>query len=328
MAHESPWICAIDKRQTDKIPKTLQLLSNLDMNVFEHVPGGCGGALPIDLLADCVRDADNVEVLLDAYNILLNAMKKQNDSKLPIPLHVVINLEYRFFGGLTSQYIPELRGETIDLKLLSFLLAALCMALKAGVNMEEKTRPSSTPLCNCYMPVSVSVSVLCIRSVIRYSVLNDLVRHEVLDGVKYEADPILFAKIREFYETLFIYGNKPDRNWSCFFVHVVSVARYQKLELLKVAEMALSLVDHKDWKYVQRKLHILYNKTISSSPANSEEEDMKAKQLELIQTFKGPKSLQDMCRKVIYDNIRDRRMVEYVGYLQLPKPLIQYLLFQ
>ena len=322
MAHKSPWMCIMN--ESKDLGKKLEILSTLNINDYEHMPRSKRAVHPIDWLAVySVRhfltkldlDYNSVPALLRNYKILLKTMMRQNEARLPIPMHVIANLQADFFDYLRFNRVSKNNVITVAKEPLSFLLNALHMALSAGVNLEEKKCQLSTPSCSCDLPDSLTLFH------IKPSVLYRFVKPH--DGAN--TDPILFAKLAEFYEILFVHGNKPDRNWCIFVLQVVS---FQKPELFKLGGMSLSLMDHEDWQHVQSKLNISHKRAVRSVPGNAEEEETKAGKLELLETYRGPKSLQDMCRKVLYDNVQDRRMVKYVGDLPLPTLVKQYLLFK
>ena len=326
--HKNPWKCAIFGLEPKETLQKFQILSKLNSNVFDlrdplDEERFC---LPIDDLAieaiyyiipNC--DYDCVSVLVRAYKIMINNMRRQKKTRFPIPKHVIMIIQLDFIEMLRRQY-SKFKSDPVNAivnrKALSFLLNALHMALSAGANIQQKR-------CTCGCIVAVGDEddeALCIEP----HSLTELVKPVNSNGVNYSVDPILFAKIAEFYEILFVHGNKPDRNWLTFVSQIVS---FQKPELFKVGGMTLSLMDHEDWQHVQRKLSILHKRAVRSVPGNAEEEETKARKLQLIETYKGPKPLQDMCRKVLYDNVPDRRMVRYVGYLPLPPIVKEYLLF-
>ena len=314
--HDSPWICPLNWRRPDYILQSLEILSKLDIDVF-----GCfDGRIPVDYLVastayfDFVNGDISEDLLLDALRILLDAMKQQSKARLPVPKHVIMNIQDRFHVEMLMKYIDTLHG-TYDDRRVSFLMKALDMALSVGADINQDRCSLS---CRCRMSPK---AVFCMQP----SSFHDFVQPHFKNGVTYPTAPALFANIAEFYEILYVHGNKPGRTWSNFLSQVVS---FERPELYKVIEMTLSLMDHEDWQYAQRMLSRLHHRIARSNPVNSAAKETKDRKLELIETCQGPKTLKDMCRNVLYNAVQDRRMAVYVGRLPLPKIIKAFLLFK
>ena len=102
----------------------------------------------------------------------------------------------------------------VNRKALSFLLNALHVALSAGANIQQRCCT-----CGCIVVVGdEDDEALCIEP----HSLTELVKPVNSNGVNYSVDPILFPKLAEFYEILFVHGNKPDRHFITFVSQVVS----------------------------------------------------------------------------------------------------------
>ena len=311
-AHGSPWLCALDWSQPEYIVEKLNILSRLNVNVFQKIHHGL---IPIDCLdASFDFEYDDFSLILAAYEIILKAMQQQSKERLPVPMQVIMHIHKRFLETVAK----HTGKEWVNDSRISYFLHALHVALSTGADINQK---------RCSMPTYSSLYKktgqveLCIKP----SLLPRLIKTYSVNGVYHWTDPILYKDIGEFYELLFVHGNKPDRAWSKFLSQVVS---FQIPELFKVAGMTLSLMDHEDWQYVQRKLNRLHHRIANSDPAYPAAEEFNVRKLELIQSYQGPKSLKDICRKVLYNNIQDRRMVIYVESLPLPTLLQQYLLFK
>ena len=331
--HSSPWICAMYWNKPRTMLKLFHILSKLNINAW-HMGKWRDNVLlideftvyafrilsPIDSFGEPSAFYDgNVTVLLRAYKIILNNMRRQNKAaRLSVPKHVIFNLQSNYFDTLSYLYRSESTNREQSEKELSYTLNALHLSLSAGANIHQKKCRFSTPSCSCK---KIEKSNLAFhvkpKLLAQFSQPNNITSTTALR-------PEYFAKLAEFYEVLFVHGNKPDKQWRNFVSQVVS---FQKPELFKLGGMTLSLMDHEDWQHVQRKLSILHKRAVRSVPGNAEEEETKTRKLKLIETYRGPKSLQDMCRKVLYDNVPDCRMVKYVGHLPLPTLVKQYLLF-
>ena len=337
LLHGSPWVCFMSWRNPENVPSALQMLSDINCDAFVYLPDSAHFFHPIDELANSAvydffvkdekraratghLDYDSVSILLRSYKILLDTMKRQSRESLPLPMHVISNLHKIFLSELGGQHDDDSFNGTLDTKPLSFLLKALDMALSAGAKIQQQEKCSlSTPSCRCtYLEQPYG---FCMER----DLLRRFVKPRNINGVTVYADSAFFGIIGEFYEILFIHGNKPGRHWKTFFCQIM---KFQQKELFKLAEVSLSLMDHEDWQCVQRKLHIMHKRTARSIPSNAAEKEAKASKLEVLETFQQPTSLQHMCRKLLYDNIPNRRMAKYVDCLPLPPPTKQYLLFK
>ena len=327
--HGSPWRCAFV--HSNRPIAALKILSKLNITIWDsNAPteekGWC--VLPIDHFgykATALAEKNSncsVSVLLSAYKIMLETMMRQNETRLPIPKHVIWIIWDLFGQMLDEQYydfVDDPINATVNRKPLSFLLNALHLALSAGANINEKSC-----ICGCVFPDKVGYDQD-VGFLLKPFCFPNLVKPVNSNGVDYSVNPIIFAKIAEFYEILFVHGNKPDRTWLTFVSQIVSL---QKAELFKLGGISLSLMDHDDWQEAQSKLSILHKRAVRSIPQNAEEQETKSRKLKLIETYQEPKSLQSLCRKVLYDNVPQRRMVRYVDHLPLTVTTKQYLLFK
>ena len=294
-----------------RIAEKVEYLVSINASVYAR---DLNGAIAID---HSVRFIGQRFIERDAairvFTAILNKMKQECTGRFPVPMHVVWRLHKELLLAIFDNYCGTSRAFRFPYPdLYSRLrIQLLNMLLDTGANISLKCS-ASTPSCKCKVKLpQFRMCSLTFARLIAYSVNT--------------TDPGLFHFIGDLYKKLLRYGNKPDKSLCTFLTQIVS---YETEQLYHYAEVSLSLMDHEDWLFVQRRFSRLHHRLDQSNPTSQKEQDDKERKQELIKCYQGPKSLRHMCRKVLYDNVPDRRMAVHIKQLKMPINLEPYILLE
>ena len=304
------WSYVLTSHTQKRTAETIEYLMDLNANVFASSKVG---TIAIDYAKMLVHHGVKSDDAIRIYNVLLDKMRQQTTTPdFPVPMHCVWEIQKEIIYILNQNYLLHSNSRSDEDKELHLQIQALNMVLEAGVANLNFKCTTSTPSCKC--KVKKPLFRMCSRTYTR--LINTS-----LDVI----DPGLFRFIAQFYITLQRYGNKPNKSLSTFLTQIVS---YETEPLYYYAEVSLSLMDHQDWLFVQRKFSRLYHRLEQSNPTNQNGQEDKERKQDLIKCFQSPRSLKQMCRKVLYDNVPDRRMAAHIKQLKLPIMLEPYILLE
>ena len=253
------------------------------------------GQLPIDIIINSTNNmADTALTIVSKLLSSMEAERPQQDFLLPC--NTINNIQRTFCSQIKSAWMSRRKNQC---------------KLNNWVNLLQECLSKGVNLSNDDQQLYLAEGIQAVQSEYEYNLFT-CPYYDCFPPRSFRQSDQLVESMIRFYTWLIVYGAKLDARCFDFLATLLEFPVFN--DMRRFVECCISLMSAQDIQAFQgyvAKQNLKNNRNIDISPVS----------------YGFCKTLKDMCRSTLYDNIRHGRMIVHVGSLPLPQDMKNYLVF-